>query len=135
MSVFNKLIARANLSLQDITLLVAWTAYLRQIGVIYTSQYIGETLVKYPGIASLIVSVFKIKFALDINFNRDEALVAVYERIESQRANIDNIAEDNIVRCFLEIVGKAMVRTNFYQIAQNNKPKTYYSFKILSITR
>ena len=153
---FNKLIILTGLSWRDITLIRAWSRYLRQIEFRYSQNYIQDVLAKHSEIAVLLVKLFQTKFSpklagnhLEIEERKDrdriidarnikridrKRLAKTYiDKIEDALLEVENISEDTIIRSLINII-KAISRTNYYQkyttgeLKGKNKP--YISFKI-----
>ncbi len=57
---FNRLVLEAQLSWREITILRAYTKYLRQTGFTFSHQYIGQALVNNADIARLLVELFQV---------------------------------------------------------------------------
>ena len=55
---FNRLVLLAGLSWREVTLLRAYSRYLRQIGTLYSQTYVSEALAAHPDIARALVELF-----------------------------------------------------------------------------
>jgi glutamate dehydrogenase len=122
---FNRLVLGAELTWREISLLRAISKYLRQAGSTFSQAYMEEALAGNPGIARLLVELFRTRFqppatedtALDVH-----DLVAQIEDALDAVASLD---QDRILRSFLSVV-QAMLRTNYFQ----TPAKPYLSFKL-----
>lgn len=124
---FNKLVLTARLGWREITIIRAYTKYLRQTGFTYSQSYIEETVVKYPVLAHLLVQLFTLKFQPNIVTDEDQ-LNEIEMTIKKELDNIIVLDEDRIMRSFLDMIN-ATLRTNYFQINQSQLPKEYISFK------
>lgn len=126
---FNRLVLEAQLDWREISMLRAYTKYLRQTGFTYSPEYIAETLVNNAGIAYLLVDLFKGYFdpkgAKSARKERIEALELLIVQALDAVAILD---EDRILRRCLDII-RATVRTNYFQVDSEGKSKSYLSFK------
>lgn len=124
---FNQLVLTARLGWREITVLRAYTKYLRQTGFTYSQAYIEETVVKYPVLAYLLVQLFILKFQPDI-LSDEEEVNNIEMTIKKELDVIVVLDEDKIMRSFLDMIN-ATLRTNYFQLNQANAPKEYISFK------
>ncbi|HET7411321.1 MAG TPA: NAD-glutamate dehydrogenase, partial [Pararhizobium sp.] len=63
---FNRLIVSAGLTAREVTVLRAFARYLRQTGVLYSQNYIAETLDRYPHAARDIFRLFHNRFDIAV---------------------------------------------------------------------
>jgi glutamate dehydrogenase len=125
---FNRLILTANLSWREITIIRAYTKYLRQTGFTYSQPYIEECLNNHPQLAALLVELFHARF--DPNFERSEGVLQKIENaLKEQLDKIVLLDEDKIIRRYYELI-LATLRTNFYQYDATTKPNNYLSLKL-----
>lgn len=127
----NKLVLGALLSWRQITILRAYAKYLRQIGFRFTQAYIEKALIDNPSITQDLISFFrsrnlivKKKIALEHPEDIEKRIVRALESVTS-------LDEDRIFRRLLELM-KATLRTNYFQLTEDQKPKDYLSFKLSS---
>lgn len=132
---FNQLVLTAQLRVDEVMVLRALAAYAKQIGVVYSKEYMVDTLVSYPKLSRALFELFAAKFAPEMPSPlagatesvelADLAMVdvaevraeAVAQRAAAILAGCDEVAsldQDRIIHTLLHIV-LAMVRTNFYQ--------------------
>lgn len=125
----NKLILGAGLSLGDIVLLRSFVAYLQQIGLAYSKEYMRQTLVKNADIARKLVSFFNAKFDPDLDEDsRKRSLDTLKKEIDADLASVSILDEDTILSRILSVI-QAMVRTNAFQRDESTGP---LAFKIRS---
>ncbi|MBP1851873.1 NAD-glutamate dehydrogenase [Rhizobium halophytocola] len=126
---FNRLVLSAGLTAREVTVLRAYGAYLRQAGVVYTQSYIADTLNKYPGIATLLFSLFRDAFDPETSERtRKKQLKDTREAIETALADVPILDEDRILRRYLNAI-EATLRTNYFQRDANGQPKPMLAFK------
>lgn len=126
---FNRLVLEAQLTWREISILRAYTKYLRQTGFTYSTQYIAETLVNHPKISRLLIDIFKSYF--DPDRKREELdqaghLEALFEKYLDEVVSLD---EDRILRRSVDVI-KATLRTNYFQLTSAGEPKPYIAFKL-----
>ncbi len=129
---FNRLVLMAGLDWRDVVVLRAYSKYLRQASIPFSQNYMEETLAKNSGLAAVIAELFKVRFDPDINYDdaakREQALVNI---IGIKLDMVENLDEDRILRRFLNII-QSTLRTNFYQLDEAGKNKSYISLKFAS---
>ncbi|MGL1956214.1 MAG: NAD-glutamate dehydrogenase [Colwellia sp.] len=125
---FNRLILGAGIEGRAVSILRAFAKYERQIGGRFSQRYIENTFARYPNIAELLITLFKLRFD-----PKDKTAVKAQEKlletIESSLDNVANLDDDRIIRRFVEMIN-ATIRTNYFQLDANKKEKSYISFKI-----
>jgi len=125
---FNRLILSASLDWRETALLRAYAKYKWQIGSSFSQQYVEETLAAYPQIVRLLVDYFYQKF--DPSIERDGRKEnALYKKIIKGLEMVSNLDQDRILNRYLELIN-VTIRTNFFQLDSNNKPKNYISLKL-----
>jgi glutamate dehydrogenase len=124
---FNRLVLRAGLGWRDVTLLRAYSKYLRQTATRFSQAYMEEALAGNPDVARLLRALFHARFDPQ---RRDgptaEALVGEIEAALDEVASLD---EDRILRSFLHLI-RATLRTNYFQPGGDGQPKDYLSLKL-----
>ncbi len=129
---FNTLILKAGLSWREVTVIRAYAKYLKQIGFAYEQSGIEAALTHQPEIAKNIVALFFARFSPSQK-NRSEAETSIRAKIEQQLSHVSNVAEDRILRTYVEVI-MASLRTNFFQTAKDGAPKPVLSIKFNSST-
>jgi glutamate dehydrogenase len=124
---YNRLLLRAQLTWREITILRAVARYLRQAGTTFSDSYVEQAVVAHPAVARLLVDLFAARFDPE----RGDVGLAdrLVEEIEQAIDAVESLDQDRILRAFLGVM-QAMLRTNYYQRADNGQPKLYISFKL-----
>lgn len=131
---YNGLTLRAELHWYDVTVLRAYSRYLRQILVPYSQDYMWATLNKHATIATDLVALFRARFDPDIelvNETRKERVSTIVERIEAALQNVDILDEDTIIHHFMNLI-MATMRCNVFQNISDKGAKSAIAFKIAS---
>lgn len=131
---YNALVLAAELAWRDVALIRAISRFLRQIRVPYSQDYMWTTLVLHAPVAAQIVRLFHVRFdprlasMPDARAARQEEIAA---GIEQALAAIQSLDEDRILRHFVNAV-QAALRTNYYQIDAEGRPKAQIAIKFAS---
>jgi glutamate dehydrogenase len=136
---FNRLVLQARLTWREVTVLRAYTRYLRQTGSTFSQVYIEQSLTGNPHIARLLIELFRARFNPTGGKSAAEQTALVTE-IEQALDAVPSLDEDRILRSFLSLI-RATLRTNYFQLvprevsaagsraAASAQPKPYLSFK------
>jgi glutamate dehydrogenase len=126
---FNRLVLSARLTAREIAVLRAIAKYLRQAGSTFSQDYMEDTLAAHPGIARLLVDLFRLR--LDPVRIEDTAAKArtLAGEVEASIDVVENLDEDRILRSFLRVV-RAVLRTNYFQPDGAGRSKAYLSLKL-----
>ncbi len=133
---FNALVLAAGLTWRQATVLRAYAKYMRQGGTPFAQDYIEDALKQNVDITRYLVDLFEARF--DPGRNGDlasdaEVRVARCEELQSRISNaLDDVVSldhDRILRSYLTALG-ATLRTNYFQVDGDGRPKPYISFKI-----
>jgi glutamate dehydrogenase len=131
---FNALVVSAGLNWREAWLLRAASKYILQAGIPYSQGYIEQTLAKNPAIARALIAAFHARFNPSGPAKREarlKELDAAVTRVKELLEAVESLDEDRILRRLLNLI-LAMVRTNYYQRAEDGSIKPYISFKIVS---
>jgi len=131
---YNALVLASGLAWRDVTLLRTISRFLRQIRVPYSQGYMWATLTRHPAIASSIVAMFHVRFdpRLGITMEARKAREAeALAGIEAALQAVESLDEDRILRHFVAAV-QAAVRTSFYQLDRDGRPKALIAIKFAS---
>ncbi|HAT8178068.1 TPA: NAD-glutamate dehydrogenase [Legionella pneumophila] len=128
---FNKLVLCAGLSWREITILRAYAKYLHQIGIRYSQSYIEKTIEMHADIARELIHFFYLKFGLKKKSSLQKEMSAFEQKIQTSIDAISSLDEDRIMRYFWALM-KATLRTNYFQMNNEEQPKDYLSFKLKS---
>ncbi len=126
---FNKLVLGAGLAWHEVMILRAYAKYLQQIHFRYTKVYIEKTLVNNSAVTKILVELFK-----NLHNPKKENKKPI-EKIEREIGKmleaIASLEEDHIIRQFWALI-KATLRTNYFQLSTDKKPKEYLALKFNS---
>ncbi len=126
---FNALVLIAGFNHREVTVIRAYTHYLRQIGFSYSNRYIATALCSHPEAAGYIMEAFRAKF--DPRMEDNSVWCTHLQKAEAYLEQVSNLAEDRIIRRFINLV-QASLRTNFFQSTETGEPKSYLSIKFHS---
>ena len=122
---FNALMVYTNLCWQEVIIMRAYAAYLKQINFIHNAHIIAENLINYPDLTNKLIEIFNIKFSLsEKNLeSRNKAIETLVQDIKAVLVNIPSLATDQIFKIFIELIA-ATKRTNFFQKLKLSKDLT-----------
>jgi len=131
----NGLILSAGLDWREVTVLRAYTKYMRQAGITFSEDYMARTLVENAEITRGIVDMFMAKFE---PFNAKDAVSKATRKANRLRKKMFDLLEDvssadqdRILRRYINLVDVTL-RTNFFQVTNDGELKTWLSFKLSS---
>jgi glutamate dehydrogenase len=126
----NRLVLLAGLSAREVTVLRAYSRYLRQTGIVYSQNYIADTLNKYSAISAAIFRLFRDGFDPKLGEKaRLKKLTETHAEIEAALGNVPNLDEDRTLRRFVNAVD-ATLRTNYFQRGGEGAPRRMLAFKL-----
>ena len=126
---YNALVLKAGLAWRDIALIRAVSRFLRQVRLPYSQDYMWATLRAHPAIASKIVVLFNTRFDPRIDAGERTAReTGIVAEIETALNEVPSLDEDRILRHFVNAV-QAALRTNFFQIGDDGRPKPQITVK------
>jgi glutamate dehydrogenase len=131
---YNALVLVTALMWRQVALVRLLSRFLRQTRVPYSQDYMWATLVKHAEVTADIVGLFETRFdprlmmAHEERRSREEELAGAIERA---LRDVQSLDEDRILRHFVSAV-RAAVRTNFYQIDADGRPKQLIAVKFAS---
>jgi glutamate dehydrogenase len=129
---FNELVLRAGLTWRHVVVLRAYAKYLRQAGTVFSQEYMESTLAAYPGIATLLVRLFEVRFKPSLGMSdvdRERRAGDLAAAIAKQLDDVSSLDQDRILRSFLNLI-QATLRTSFFQRSDGGRPKSYVAFKL-----
>jgi glutamate dehydrogenase len=131
---FNRLVLELGISWREAALMRALARYRQQSGLDPSQAVQEQALSDHPGVARLILDLFRIKFdpaiAVDLKAREVQAAAVMEEIVQALQA-VDSLDHDRVLRRLALLVG-AVKRTNYYQTAEDGQPKPYISYKIAS---
>jgi glutamate dehydrogenase len=128
---FNQLVLAAGLNWREVAVLRTYAKYFKQIGFTFSQDYMEMALNNNIHIAKKLVKLFAIRFNPDIHINREENFNLLSAEILEDLDSVANLDEDKIIRQYIQAIS-ASLRTNFYQVDKDGKPKSYISIKLNS---
>lgn len=126
---FNRLVLGANLTGREASIIRAYAKYLRQLSGTFSQQYIEDIFSNYPYISGLLIKLFKDMFDPEIDKLAREPL-AILDELSKQLELVANLDDDRIIRRFIDMI-RATQRTNYFQLDEDGRGKSYISFKVL----
>ncbi|TDW29333.1 NAD-glutamate dehydrogenase [Cryobacterium psychrophilum] len=120
----DRLVLREGMAWHRVVILRSYAKYLRQIGNTNSYEFVANTLLANPVVASGLVALFEARF--DPDLSDDERMPRVDEVRAQLTAAMEEVATldaDRVLRIFINLI-EASLRTNFFQ----NKP--YLSIKL-----
>ncbi|BFM11450.1 NAD-glutamate dehydrogenase GdhB [Simiduia litorea] len=128
---FNQLVLGASLHWREVAVLRIYARYMKQTVFNFSQTYIANTLANHMDITRNLVAIFKAKFDPASNDGSKAAMQVVKDleaQILTRLDSVDNLNEDRIIRRYLDMLNGSL-RTNFYQLDENNQIKDYISVK------
>lgn len=127
---FNRLVINAGLGAREVTVMRAYARYLRQTAITYSQGYIGETLNRYPLIASDLFNLFRSRFDPDLKTKvATQEFEACGARIEAALAHVPSLDDDRILRRYVNAISSTL-RTNYFQQDPEGAPRKTLAFKL-----
>lgn len=130
---FNKLVLAAGLDWRQVTVLRTYAKYFKQIGFIFSQDYIESALNNNPSIAQKLANLFELRFNPAKIKNGGKQFNKLVSEIFTDLDQVGNLDEDKIIRQYVHGI-TASTRTNAYQIHELNEPKQCLSIKLNSKT-
>jgi glutamate dehydrogenase len=131
---FNRLVMELGIPWRDAALVRALARYRQQSGLDPSQRVQEAALSNHPGVARLVLDLFRIKFdpaiRADIDARRRQAGAVLSEIVEALQL-VESLDDDRVLRRLALLVG-AIQRTNFYQRTPDGAVKPYISFKVAS---
>ncbi|MCC6611267.1 MAG: NAD-glutamate dehydrogenase [Burkholderiales bacterium] len=127
---FNRLVLGARLAADEVVILRAYARYLQQLGFGLPQSFIQQTLAAHPGVARMLVNLFKLRFDPDgAGAGADPATAdRQAQAIEAALEKVANLNEDRVLRQYLALV-LATVRTNWFR-TDGGARRPFLSFKL-----
>lgn len=124
----NKLLLNSGMKAEEITVLRAYTQYLRQIRSPYSQSYIHAALTQNPKISRLLFNLFDAYLNPKASVRKAGLVESLAASIERALEAVESLDQDRILRSILNLV-EVTLRTNFYQLDEDGQHKTYLSLK------
>jgi glutamate dehydrogenase len=154
---FNRLVVQAGLDWRQVSVIRAYSRYLRQVGTTLSPAYLREAVVAHPDVATLLVQLFEARFDPGMpsdaqgspghqgstghatswpatepgagNGARQEACALIVDQARQAIDAVSSLDEDRVLRSLLSLI-LATVRTNAYQEAAGGGPLPYLAVKL-----
>ncbi|WP_421863562.1 NAD-glutamate dehydrogenase [Motiliproteus sp.] len=131
---FNRLVLGASMDWREVSVLRAYAAYMKQIGLTLSQHAIAGSLMAYPQISRLLIEIFNQRFnPAQLQGLEPHQIVAdrvhLLESFSSALDQVPGLTEDRILRLYNDLIS-ATVRTNFFQLDADAKPKTTLVLKL-----
>ncbi len=128
---FNKLVLSAGLDWRQVAVLRTYAKYFKQIGFTFSQDYIEDALNNNPLVAKKLEKLFHTRFSPEEMNNRDKQFKDLVDDILFDLDKVENLDEDKIIRQYVHAISATM-RTNYFQVLDNNEPKNTISIKLNS---
>jgi len=131
---FNRLVLELSISWREAALIRALARHRQQSGLDPSQRVQEQALSDHPGVARLILDLFRTKFDPAIAASLDERRTqarAVMGEITEALQMVQSLDHDRVLRRLALLTG-ACQRTNYYQTGADGLPKPYISFKVAS---
>ncbi|WP_288129816.1 NAD-glutamate dehydrogenase [Microbulbifer sp.] len=128
---FNRMVLAARLNWREVSMLRAYARYLKQTKFSASQSYIAATLANHVEITRNLVALFRAMFDPRINSpDRQEQgrIERLIKKIHDGLDGVDNLNEDQVLRRYLDLI-RGTLRTNFFQMGEDDQPKDYISIK------
>jgi len=128
---FNQLVLGARLTWRQVSILRTYAKYFKQIGFTFSQHYIEKALNNNTAIAGMLVDLFHLRFNPAESKSRELDCTELVDQIFKSLDTVSNLDEDKIIRQYVQVIN-ATVRTNYYQVDNAGKHKSYISIKLNS---
>jgi glutamate dehydrogenase len=126
---FNELILKAGVTWRQVSMLRAYSRYMKQIKMGLSQKYIANSLINHTNVAKKLIGLFDCRFNPSKKRSEKTSL-RIVEQLETLFEQVGSLSEDRILRQYIELI-QATLRTNFFQQGMNNAPyKEYLSLKL-----
>ncbi|HEV2780486.1 MAG TPA: NAD-glutamate dehydrogenase [Actinophytocola sp.] len=127
---FNALVLRGGLSWRQASVLRAYSRYLRQAGTTYSQEYIEDTMLGHPEVATALVHLFEVSFdPAEPEETRNERTRAQIDEIVRMIDEVSGLDADRILRSLLTLI-RATLRTNYFVRDAEGEPRPYLAIKL-----
>ena len=131
---FNRLVLELGVSWREAALVRTLARYRQQTGLDPSQAVQTLALSRFPGIARLILDLFRTKFDPAVKADlaaRATQAEGVFVQITQALQQVESLDADRVLRR-LALLVRATKRTNYYQLDAAGEPKPYISFKVAS---
>ncbi len=125
---FNRLVLMAGLTWRQVSVLRAYSRYLKQIGHAFSDAYITNTLIANLAMTRSLIQYFELKFDPTAG-SSDQELAKIRNAMDAHLDAVSSLDEDVILRSYKNAMTSTL-RTNYFCVESDGTPKTYISYKI-----
>jgi glutamate dehydrogenase len=127
---FNRLLFAADLAGREIMVLRACCRYLLQAGVPFSRASMERALVAAPRVAALLLRLFRESFdpALPAR-GREARRRRLLAQLEARLERVGSADDDRILRGCVAVL-RAALRTNYYRIGADGRPRATFALKL-----
>ncbi len=128
---FNRLVLVSGLNWRQVSMLRAYSRYMKQISFGFSQGYIAETLCNNSDIALQLLKLFEVSFDPSLELTEHQRIARRQQYQQSITEALDGVSvlsEDRVLRRYMDLI-MATLRTNFYQTDSHGKRHDYMSFK------
>jgi glutamate dehydrogenase len=126
---FNRLILAGQLTWREVSILRAYTKYLRQISVPFSQAYVENVVSRNASIARILIQLFKYYFDPKRQRETENTVASLEKSLQIVLDAVVSLDEDRILRHLFEVI-QATLRTNYFQKEATGKSKNWISFKL-----
>ncbi len=128
---FNQLMMAASLGWREVSVLRAYSRYIKQLRFGFSQPFIADTLARHLDITSLLVAFFNARFNPDsaVEENREAESGRIEGAIIDALEAVTSLDDDRILRRFYVLI-KATLRTNYFQRQDSGEFKGYLALKL-----
>lgn len=127
----NKLVLSARMDWREVSVLRTYVRYMRQMRYPFSRPYIESALTANPAIAGTLIKLFD-SLHNPAHGDQNNILAAGCNvEIDYQLEQVDSLDQDRVLRSMLTLIDRTL-RTNFFQMGENDNPKSYISIKLES---
>ena len=129
---FNRLVVELGVGWREAALIRALARYRQQSGLDPSQAVQEQALRDNPGVARLILDLFRTRFDPAIRADAKGRLSQsdlVRQRIDEALQTVESLDADRVLRR-LAALAQALTRTNYYQLSPDGAPKPYIAFKL-----
>jgi len=127
----NQLMMAASLGWREVSVLRAYSRYIKQLRFGFSQPFIADTLARHLDIASLLIDFFNVRFSPDAQVaqSRESRVERIEADILDALEAVKSLDDDRILRRFYLLI-KATLRTNYFQRQETGEFKGYLSLKL-----
>ncbi|MFN2361554.1 MAG: NAD-glutamate dehydrogenase [Marinobacter sp.] len=128
---FNQLMMAASLGWREVSVLRAYSRYVKQLRFGFSQPFIADTLARHLDITSRLVALFNARFNPDASVakNREVVVAGIETEILDALEAVTSLDDDRILRRFYILI-KATLRTNYFQRQDTGEFIGYLSLKL-----